>query len=282
MVPGEIGDRKPPAKPFFLNVEQTLPQSLVHLQPSKQLKKTQFKAASGEKLNGRTRLVYEEETLMECGGSMSNNTTSTKNCEYTHDDPHVEPAGAVGLTHDDPHVEPAGAVGLTHDDPHVEPAGAVGLTHDDPHVEPAGAVGLNKKVEDFNDGQGVSQNSWSENVNNMSRNDEDEGSTVTTSLNETFKTDQIPGASEPADLTASPDTTWYGTLSFSPSDVGNSEVTEAVDCSMNRELVCPAMKLCDGEGEMVVSPVRSFSDGEGEMVVSPLCSCGGGLENLSW
>ena len=203
-----------------MNVEQAPLQSLVHLQPSKQPKEThlQFKAASGEKLNSGTRLAYEKEKPMECGGAMSNDTASTKNREYTHDDSHMEPTGAVGL---------------------------------------------NKKLEDFNDGQRVSQSSWSENVNNMSRNDEDEGSNVTTLLNATFKTDQIPGASEPADLTANPDTT-VGILSFSPSDVSNSEVTEAVDHSMNGELVCPAMKLCGGEGEMVLSP---------------LCSCGGGLEN---
>ena len=214
----EVEDGKQPAEPFCLNVEQIPPQSLVHLQPSKQPKK-QFKAASGEKLNGGTRLTYEKEKLMECGVAMCNDTASTKNCAYTYDDSHMEPGGAVSL---------------------------------------------NKKLEDLNNGQGVSQNSWSENVNNTNPNDEDEGSNVTTLLNETFKTDQIPGATEPADLTASPDTTWYRILSFSPSDEGNSIVIEVVDRTMNGELVCPAMKLCGGEGEMVVSP---------------LCSCGGGLEN---
>ena len=217
MAPREVEDRRPPAEAFCSNVEQAPLQSLVHLQPSKQLKKThlQFKVVSGEKLNGGARLAYEKQKPMECGVAMSNDTASTKNCEYTYDDSQVEPAGAVGL---------------------------------------------NKKSEDLNNGQGASQSSWSENVNNTNPNDEDEGSNVTTLLNETFKTDQIPGASEPADLTASPDTTWYRILSFSPSHVGNSIVTEVVDGSM----VCPAMKLCGGEGEMVVSP---------------LCSCGGGLEN---
>lgn len=137
--------------------------------------------------------------------------------------------------------------------------------HDDSHMGPVGAMSRIKKLEDsYDDDQGDSQSVhiWSESVYLSNPNDEDEGSNVTTLLNETFEMDQIPEASEPADLTASPGTN-VGTLSFSPSDV-TITATEADDCGMNGELVFPVMQLCEWEGEMVLLP---------------LSRCDGGLEN---
>ena len=137
--------------------------------------------------------------------------------------------------------------------------------HDDSHMGPVGAMSRIKKLEDsYDDDQGDSQSVhiWSESVYLSNPNDEDEGSNVTTLLNETFEMDQIPEASEPADLTASPGTN-VGTLSFSPSDV-TITATEADDRGMNGELVFPVMQLCEWEGEMVLLP---------------LSRCDGGLEN---
>lgn len=221
--PGEAGDRQLPAEPFCFNVEQDPPQSLVHLQQPKETH-LQFKASatSGEKLNSKIRVAYEKEKPME----------------------HVEVTS----------IDAASRVAPKDYE----------FTHDDSHVGPDGAMSRIKKLEDSNDDQGDSQSvhSWSESVYLSNPNDEEEGSNVTTLLNETFKTDQIPEANEPADLTASPGTN-VGTLSFGPSDVSIT-ATEADDCSMNGELVFPVMHLCEWEGEMVLLP---------------LSRCDGGFEN---